>query len=200
MGILNGIKTRKMDREMEVFESVGNYKVYEPDEETFKQVIDLFSEAEQDKMEDGQYVSSFGREATIQLFRLLTNIDMTEKMYDTYATKRNVRLMLVQQYIIQVVQNYLKLGMAVVENEKFAEEMEVETKSQNRNDKTVILDKWKEKENERKAQEIVNEGIENGHIVEVGEKSIDDEIASLERKLKEKKREELLKKLAELGE
>lgn len=194
MGILNGIKTRKVNGDLDVFETVGNYKVFEPNEEIWKQVVELFSQADQDRIEDGQYVSTFGKEATIQLFRLLTNIDMTEKMYDTYATKRNVRLMLVQQYIIEVVQTYLKLGMITIENEKLSQDIGVESKPKNRNDKTVILEQMKKNETERKAQEIVAEGIENGHIVEVSS----DHIAEVSKKVDAMTDDELDIELARL--
>lgn len=208
MGILNSIKTRKVNEELEIFEKVGKYEIYEPSNEIWSEITELFSQADQDKIEDGQYVSTFGKDATIQLFRLLTNIDMTEKVYDTYATKRNVRLMLVQQYVIEVVQTYLKLGMTTIENEKLSEELGVD-KPKNRNDKTVILDQWKEKETERNTPKIIGGEIKNGNIVLAGEvkqpeiapiHNIDDEIADLERKIKEKKRADLFKQLAELGE
>lgn len=204
MGILtNGIKTRKMSEELEIFEKVGKYEVYEINEDMWKEISELFSKAEQEKMGDGQYNTTFGKEASIRLFNILTNIDMTESTYEKYATKRNGRLALVQQYISEVINTYLLIAVKSVENAKLSEGLGVE-KPKNRNDKVVILEQMKKNETERKAQEVVDEGIENGHIVEIGETksidNIDDEIADLERKIKEKKRADLLKQLKELGE
>ena len=197
MGILNGIKTKKVNEEMEIFEKVGKYVVYEPSEEVWAEITDLFTQADQEKLDDGRYQTTFGKEATIKLFQLLTNIDMTEKTYDTYATKRNVRLMLVQQYIIEVVQTYLKLGMTSIENERLGEDLGVE-KPKNRNDKTVILDKMRKNEAERKAKEIVDKGIETGHIVEV----VSDHIPDVGKKVEDMTDDELdaeLKRLEKIA-
>lgn len=165
MRILNGIKTRKMSEELEVFEKVGKFEVYEPNEAIWHEITELFFKADQDKTEDGQYISSFSKEATIQLFRLLTNIDMTEKMYDTYATKRNARLMLVQQYVIEVIQTYLKLGMASIENEKLSQDLGI-IDPKNRNDKNVTLEQIGQHEMEGKEEQgIAADVITEGYIV-----------------------------------
>ena len=207
MGLFNGIKTRKIDKDLVVFESVGNYKVYEPDSEIWEEIIEMFKDVEQNRNEEGEFVSTFGKESTIKLFRLLTNIDMTERMYDEYATKRNVRLALVQQYLVQVIQNYIKLGFTAAENEKLSYDLGVE-KPKNRNDKTVILEQMKQNEIERKEKQIITAETVDGELVlntnnnyktdknieDMTDEELDTEMARLEKIAKIKR----LK--AELGE
>ena len=200
MGLFNGIKTRKLDKDLVVFESVGNYKVYEPDSEIWEEIIEMFKDVEQNRNEDGEFVSTFGKESTIKLFRLLTNIDMTEKLYNEYATKRNVRLALVQQYLVQVIQSYIKLGFTAAENEKLSDDLGVE-KPKNRNDKTVILEQMKQNEAKRKEEQGVVAELIEGEFVQgansiykatknledMTDEELDIEIARLEKIAKIKK-------------
>lgn len=199
MGILSGfknkiiaVKTREINEELDIFEVIDDkYVVYEMYDKAIDEITEMFNQIEIEKKSDENYIREFSKESTIKLFNLLTNIEMDEYTYDRFSKKSNARLMAVKVTIEKLLTMNLNTGNTDIENNK---RLGVESKPKNRNDKPVILEQWKEKEAERKAQEVVDKGIENGHIVEVGS----DHIAEVSKKVDAMTDDELNAELARL--
>ena len=134
------------------------------------------------------------------MFELLTNVNVDECIRG--KERLSIKILTVSNYIKKVVADTIELVISEDEANKSLEMLginksqEKETKKTNRNDKEVILEQWKEKEIERKELQKDNEIIEQ-ELPQV--EDIDAEIERLEKEVKEKKRQELLKQLAELG-
>ena len=195
-----GLFTKKtIDRDFtgcELYKVKDEFKIYYPQtQEKIEKFLEIIKRAD---IKDNE-IELNGEDLVCDMFELLTNENVDEWIRG--KERLSIKILTVSNYIKKVVADTIELVISEDEANKSLEMLginksqEKETKKTNRNDKEVILEQWKEKEMERK--ESQKEEIIEQELPQV--EDIDAEIERLEKKLKEKKRQELLKQLAELG-
>ena len=196
-----GLFTKKtIDRDFtgcELYKTKDEFKVYYPQtQEKIEKFLEIIKRA---YIKDNE-IELNGEDLVCDMFELLTNVNVDECIRG--KERLSIKILTVSNYIKKVVADTIELVISEDEANKSLEMLginksqEKETKKTDRNDKEVILEQWKEKEMERKELQKDNETIEQ-EFSQV--EDIDTEIERLEKEVKEKKRQELLKQLAELG-
>lgn len=196
-----GLFTKKtIDRDFtgcELYKTKDEFKIYYPQtQEKIEKFLEIIKRAD---IKDNE-IELNGEDLVCDMFELLTNVNVDECIRG--KERLSIKILTVSNYIKKVVADTIELVISEDEANKSLEMLginksqEKETKKTNRNDKEVILEQWKEKEMERKELQKDNETIEQ-EFSQV--EDIDTEIERLEKEVKEKKRQELLKQLAELG-
>ena len=196
-----GLFTKKtIDRDFtgcELYKTKDEFKIYYPQtQEKIEKFLEIIKRAD---IKDNE-IELKGENLVCDMFELLTNVNVDECIRG--KERLSIKILTVSNYIKKVVADTIELVISEDEANKSLEMLginksqEKETKKTNRNDKEVILEQWKEKEMERKELQKDNETIEQ-ELPQV--EDIDVDIERLEKELKEKKRQELLKQLAELG-
>ena len=196
-----GLFTKKtIDRDFtgcELYKTKDEFKIYYPQtQEKIEKFLEIIKRAD---IKDNE-IELNGEDLVCDMFELLTNVNVDECIRG--KERLSIKILTVSNYIKKVVADTIELVISEDEANKSLEMLginksqEKETKKTNRNDKEVILEQWKEKEMERKESQKDNETIEQ-EFSQV--EDIDTEIERLEKEVKEKKRQELLKQLAELG-
>ena len=196
-----GLFTKKtIDRDFtgcELYKTKDEFKVYYPQtQEKIEKFLEIIKRAD---IKDNE-IELKGEDLVCDMFELLTNVNVDECIRG--KERLSIKILTVSNYIKKVVADTIELVISEDEANKSLEMLginrsqEKETKKTDRNDKEIILEQWKEKEMERKELQKDNESIEQ-EFSQV--EDIDAEIERLEKELKEKKRQELLKQLAELG-
>ena len=195
-----GLFTKKtIDRDFtgcELYKTKDEFKIYYPQtQEKIEKFLEIIKRAD---IKDNE-IALNGEDLVCDMFELLTNVNVDECIRG--KERLSIKILTVSNYIKKVVADTIELVISEDEANKSLEMLginksqEKETKKTNRNDKEVILEQWKEKEIERK--ESQKEEIVEQELPQV--EDLDVEIERLEKELKEKKRQELLKQLAELG-
>lgn len=196
-----GLFTKKtIDRDFtgcELYKTKDEFKIYYPQtQEKIEKFLEIIKRAD---IKDNE-IELNGEDLVCDMFELLTNVNVDECIRG--KERLSIKILTVSNYIKKVVADTIELVISEDEANKSLEMLginksqEKETKKTDRNDKEVILEQWKEKEMERKELQKDNETIEQ-EFSQV--EDIDTEIERLEKEVKEKKRQELLKQLAELG-
>ena len=196
-----GLFTKKtIDRDFtgcELYKTKDEFKVYYPQtQEKIEKFLEIIKRAD---IKDNE-IELKGENLVCDMFELLTNVNVDECIRG--KERLSIKILTVSNYIKKVVADTIELVISEDEANKSLEMLginksqEKEIKKTDRNDKEVILEQWKEKEMERKELQKDNETIEQ-EFSQV--EDIDTEIERLEKEVKEKKRQELLKQLAELG-
>ena len=196
-----GLFTKKtIDRDFtgcELYKTKDEFKVYYPQtQEKIEKFLEIIKRA---YIKDNE-IELNGEDLVCDMFELLTNVNVDECIRG--KERLSIKILTVSNYIKKVVADTIELVISEDEANKSLEMLginksqEKEIKKTDRNDKEVILEQWKEKEMERKELQKDNETIEQ-EFSQV--EDIDTEIERLEKEVKEKKRQELLKQLAELG-
>ena len=196
-----GLFTKKtIDRDFtgcELYKTKDEFKIYYPQtQEKIEKFLEIIKRAD---IKDNE-IELNGEDLVCDMFELLSNVNVDECIRG--KERLSIKILTVSNYIKKVVADTIELVISEDEANKSLEMLginksqEKETKKTDRNDKEVILEQWKEKEMERKELQKDNESIEQ-EFSQV--EDIDAEIERLEKELKEKKRQELLKQLAELG-
>ena len=180
----------------ELYKTKDEFKIYYPQtQEKIEKFLEIIKRAD---IKDNE-IELEGEDLVCDMFELLTNVNVDECIRG--KERLSIKILTVSNYIKKVVADTIELVISEDEANKSLEMLginksqEKETKKTNRNDKEVILEQWKEKEMERKESQNDNETIEQ-ELPQV--EDIDTEIERLEKEVKEKKRQELLKQLAEL--
>ena len=196
-----GLFTKKtIDRDFtgcELYKTKDEFKIYYPQtQEKIEKFLEIIKRA---YIKDNE-IELNGEDLVCDMFELLTNVNVDECIRG--KERLSIKILTVSNYIKKVVADTIELVISEDEANKSLEMLginksqEKEIKKTDRNDKEVILEQWKEKEMERKELQKDNETIEQ-EFSQV--EDIDTEIERLEKEVKEKKRQELLKQLAELG-
>ena len=196
-----GLFTKKtIDRDFtgcELYKTKDEFKIYYPQtQEKIEKFLEIIKRAD---IKDNE-IELNGEDLVCDMFELLTNVNVDECIRG--KERLSIKILTVSNYIKKVVADTIELVISEDEANKSLEMLginksqEKEIKKTDRNDKEVILEQWKEKEMERKELQKDNETIEQ-EFSQV--EDIDTEIERLEKEVKEKKRQELLKQLAELG-
>ena len=196
-----GLFTKKtIDRDFtgcELYKTKDEFKIYYPQtQEKIEKFLEIIKRAD---IKDNE-IELKGEDLVCDMFELLTNVNVDECIRG--KERLSIKILTVSNYIKKVVADTIELVISEDEANKSLEMLginksqEKEIKKTDRNDKEVILEQWKEKEMERKELQKDNETIEQ-EFSQV--EDIDTEIERLEKEVKEKKRQELLKQLAELG-
>ena len=195
-----GLFTKKtIDRDFtgcELYKTKDEFKIYYPQtQEKIEKFLEIIKRAD---IKDNE-IELKGEDLVCDMFELLTNVNVDECIRG--KERLSIKILTVSNYIKKVVADTIELVISEDEANKSLEMLginksqEKETKKTDRNDKEAILEQWKEKEMERK--ESQKEEIIEQQLPQV--EDIDAEIERLEKEVKEKKRQELLKQLAELG-
>ena len=195
-----GLFTKKtIDRDFtgcELYKTKDEFKIYYPQtQEKIEKFLEIIKRAD---IKDNE-IELKGEDLVCDMFELLTNVNVDECIRG--KERLSIKILTVSNYIKKVVADTIELVISEDEANKSLEMLginksqEKETKKTDRNDKEAILEQWKEKEMERK--ESQKEEIIEQELPQV--EDIDAEIERLEKEVKEKKRQELLKQLAELG-
>ena len=195
-----GLFTKKtIDRDFtgcELYKTKDEFKIYYPQtQEKIEKFLEIIKRAD---IKDNE-IELKGEDLVCDMFELLTNVNVDECIRG--KERLSIKILTVSNYIKKVVADTIELVISEDEANKSLEMLginksqEKEIKKTDRNDKEIILEQCKEKEIERK--ESQKEEIVEQELPQV--EDLDVEIERLEKELKEKKRQELLKQLAELG-
>lgn len=177
-----GFKTKKVDfDESSLRRVIGRYEVYQP--ETKEQIL-ACAECVDGLASEGDAMSKIPYLVTA--INSITNLEVTEddiryELNRKFSDNDFISILSAVQIVLMSLRDRVDTHVELDEvlNAKGFSYEDVIEENKNRNDKTVILEKMKKNETERKAQEIVDKGIEDGHIVEVGS----DHIAEVSKKV-----------------
>lgn len=120
-------KTKKVEFEKgSIYKSIGEYDVYYPDtEESMTKVTDLLQSSNKSES-NGQTQIDFSDDMTLELFDILTNVNMTKDRWEKNKVKMEFRLRIVANYIQDVLMDTIELIKSEIETTNSREKLGIQ--------------------------------------------------------------------------